>query len=57
VPRADDTLPNIPDLPCDNKIAMTINITVDQLLDIEDALVSEDHPTRDDGTFDYERCA
>lgn len=34
-----------------------INMTVEQLLDIEDALVSDEHPARDDGTFDYERCA
>jgi hypothetical protein len=31
-------------------------MTVEQLLNIEDALVSDDHPARDDGTFDYERC-
>ncbi|KAJ5900604.1 uncharacterized protein N7473_004674 [Penicillium subrubescens] len=34
-----------------------INITVEQLLDIEDALVSDENPARDDGVFDYERCA
>jgi hypothetical protein len=28
---------------------MTINTTVEELLDIEDALVSEENPARDDG--------
>jgi hypothetical protein len=45
-----------PNFVCDN-IAVTINTTVEQLLDIEDALVSEENPARDDSTFDYERCA
>lgn len=31
--------------------------TLQQLLDIEDALVSEQHPARTDGPLDYERCA
>lgn len=32
-------------------------MTVEQVLDIEDALVSDDNPACNDGTFDYERCA
>lgn len=36
---------------------MAIHMTVEQLLNIEDALVSDDHPARDDGTVDYGRCA
>src|SRR4051812_46056914 len=34
-----------------------MNNTPEQILDIEDALVSEDNPARDDGALDYERCA
>jgi hypothetical protein len=34
-----------------------MNTTPEQILDIEDALVSEDNPARDDGALDYERCA
>ncbi|KAF3016568.1 hypothetical protein E8E15_000471 [Penicillium rubens] len=34
-----------------------MNTTPQQILDIEDALVSDDNPARDDGTLDYERCA
>lgn len=44
-----------PNISLDN-IVMAIHMTVEQLLNIEDALVSDDHPARDDGTFDYERC-
>ncbi|OGE53200.1 hypothetical protein PENARI_c008G01235 [Penicillium arizonense] len=36
---------------------MTMNATPQQILDIEDALVSGDNPAHDDGTLDYERCA
>ncbi|KAJ5893060.1 hypothetical protein N7504_009751 [Penicillium tannophilum] len=36
---------------------MTMNVTPQQILDIEDAIVSEENPPRDDGTLDYERCA
>ncbi|GIK00105.1 hypothetical protein Aspvir_004120 [Aspergillus viridinutans] len=36
---------------------MALNMTVEPVLDIEDALVSDDNPARNDGTFDYERCA
>ncbi|KAJ6114474.1 hypothetical protein N7486_000252 [Penicillium sp. IBT 16267x] len=36
---------------------MTMNVTPQQILDIEDAIVSEQNPPRDDGTLDYERCA
>jgi hypothetical protein len=32
-------------------------ITPQQLLDIDDALVSESYPARTDGALDYERCA
>ncbi|KAJ5465377.1 hypothetical protein N7530_009164 [Penicillium desertorum] len=31
--------------------------TPQQILDIEDALVSDDNPAPDDGALDYERCA
>jgi hypothetical protein len=34
-----------------------MNTTPQQILNIEDALVSDDNPARDDGTLDYERCA
>ncbi|KAJ5277799.1 hypothetical protein N7524_003952 [Penicillium chrysogenum] len=34
-----------------------MNSTPQQILDIEDALVSDDNPACDDGTLDYERCA
>ncbi|KAJ6133733.1 hypothetical protein N7523_000055 [Penicillium sp. IBT 18751x] len=34
-----------------------MNTTPQMILDIEDALVSDDNPARDDGTLDYERCA
>ncbi|KAJ5215414.1 uncharacterized protein N7498_001821 [Penicillium cinerascens] len=34
-----------------------MNTTPQPILDIEDALVSDDNPARDDGTLDYERCA
>jgi hypothetical protein len=36
---------------------VTTNTTPQSILDIEDALVSDDNPARDDGTLDYERCA
>ncbi|KAJ5793990.1 hypothetical protein N7457_000589 [Penicillium paradoxum] len=34
-----------------------MNQTPKQVLDIEDALVTEDNPARDDKSLDYERCA
>ncbi|KAJ6018172.1 hypothetical protein N7451_001551 [Penicillium sp. IBT 35674x] len=34
-----------------------MNSTPEQILDIEDALVSDENPPRYDGTLDYERCA
>lgn len=34
-----------------------MNMTPQQVLDIEDALVSDENPARDDGILDYERCA
>jgi hypothetical protein len=36
---------------------VTINTTPQQILNFEDALVSDDNPARDEGTLDYERCA
>jgi hypothetical protein len=38
-------------------ITVTMKTTPQQILDIEDALVSDDNPARDDGALDYERCA
>ncbi|KAJ5720810.1 uncharacterized protein N7483_008744 [Penicillium malachiteum] len=34
-----------------------MNTTPDQILDINDALVSDENPARENGTLDYERCA
>ncbi|CAI7569143.1 unnamed protein product [Penicillium manginii] len=34
-----------------------MNTTPQQILDIKDALVSNENPARDNGTLDYERCA
>lgn len=34
-----------------------MNTTPQLILDIEDALVSDENPARDNGTLDYERCA
>jgi hypothetical protein len=34
-----------------------MNSTPEQILDIDDALVSDDNPARTDGPLDYERCA
>ncbi|KAJ5899931.1 hypothetical protein N7495_004675 [Penicillium taxi] len=36
---------------------MTIKVTPQKILDIEDALFSEESPPRDDGKLDFERCA
>ncbi|KAJ5987816.1 hypothetical protein N7481_003026 [Penicillium waksmanii] len=38
-------------------VTATINTTPQLILDIEDALVSDENPARDNGTLDYERCA
>jgi len=42
-------------LPLQSSVA--INTTPQQILNIEDALVSDDNPARNDGSLDYERCA
>ncbi|EED16494.1 hypothetical protein TSTA_015790 [Talaromyces stipitatus ATCC 10500] len=34
-----------------------LDIPVESLLDVEDALVSPSNPARNNGTLDYERCA
>ncbi|KAJ6000203.1 hypothetical protein N7481_000612 [Penicillium waksmanii] len=34
-----------------------MNTTAQHILDIEDALVSDENPPRDNGTLEYERCA
>ncbi|KAJ5703627.1 hypothetical protein N7493_011552 [Penicillium malachiteum] len=34
-----------------------MNTTPHQILDIDDPLVSDENPAREDGTLDYERCA
>jgi hypothetical protein len=34
-----------------------MNTTPERILDVEDALVSDENPARDDDTLDYERCA
>ncbi|KAJ5389941.1 uncharacterized protein N7496_001009 [Penicillium cataractarum] len=40
-----------------NRSSLLLTSTPQTLLDIDDALVSESNPAREDGTFDYERCA
>ncbi|OOQ91107.1 hypothetical protein PEBR_01159 [Penicillium brasilianum] len=40
-----------------NRSSLLLSSTPQTLLDIDDALVSETNPAREDGTFDYERCA
>lgn len=40
-----------------NRSSLLLTSTPQTLLDIDDALVSETNPAREDGTFDYERCA
>ncbi|CAG8066575.1 unnamed protein product [Penicillium salamii] len=48
-----------PDISQHNCVLTTLimNTTAEQILDIEDALVSDDNPARDEYTLDFQRCA